>query len=155
MSRFIFLLLLLANVAFGTYLYLAETRPATTLPREINRDAMKIVAVADPGKAATDALAARKLADSLKGKPIPPKALDASQEGIGNAFAVAAKAGGSAGVELIAAAKSAFVDAFHAGLLVGAGVALVGAIAVFIYMPARARREDLEMQAEEYSASTS
>ncbi len=67
MSRFIFLLLLLANVAFGTYLYLAETRPAATLPREINRDAMKIVAVAEPGKAAADALAARKLAESLKG----------------------------------------------------------------------------------------
>jgi hypothetical protein len=31
------------------------------------------------------------------------------------------------------------------------GVALLGAIAVFISMPARARREDLEMQAAEYS----
>lgn len=67
MARFIFLLLLLANIALGTYLYLAETQPASAPPREINRDAMKIISVADPGKAQADALAARKLAESLKG----------------------------------------------------------------------------------------
>jgi type II secretory pathway component PulM len=34
---------------------------------------------------------------------------------------------------------------------VGAGVALLGAIAVVIWMPARARREDLERQHDEYT----
>ena len=67
MARFIFLLLLLANITLGAYLYLAETQPAAAPPREINRDAMKIISVADPGKAQADALAARKLAESLKG----------------------------------------------------------------------------------------
>ena len=67
MARFIFLLLLLANIAFGLYLYLAETQPAAAPPREINRDALQILSVADPAKAQADALAARKFAESLKG----------------------------------------------------------------------------------------
>lgn len=67
MTRFIFFLLLLANVSFGAHLYLAETQPRARLPAEINRDMLKIVSVADPGKAQADALAARKLAESLNG----------------------------------------------------------------------------------------
>ena len=67
MTRFIFFLLLLVNVAFGAYLYLSETRPQNAPPPEINRDALKIVSVTDPGKAQADALVARKLAESLKG----------------------------------------------------------------------------------------
>ena len=67
MARFIFFLLLLANVAFGAHLYLSETRPQNAPPPEINRNALKIVSVTDPGKAQADALVARKLADSLKG----------------------------------------------------------------------------------------
>jgi len=90
------------------------------------------------------------LAEGLRGDPIPPPALDTAQEGIGNAFAVAAKLGGQTGADVVAVAKSAFVDAFHVGLYVGAGVALLGAIAVLIWMPARARREDLERQSDEY-----
>ncbi len=67
MARFIFLLLLLANIAVGVYLYLAETQPAAAPPREINRDALQILSVADPAKAQADALAARKFAETLKG----------------------------------------------------------------------------------------
>ncbi|MEO8101762.1 MAG: hypothetical protein ABI790_04505 [Betaproteobacteria bacterium] len=67
MARFIFFLLLLANVAFGAHLYLSETRPATPPPAEINRDALKVVSVADPARAQAEALAARKLAESLRG----------------------------------------------------------------------------------------
>ena len=67
MARFIFFLLLLANVAFGAYLYLSESQPGSAPVSEINRDALKIVSVADPGKAQAEALAARKLAESLKG----------------------------------------------------------------------------------------
>jgi hypothetical protein len=87
----------------------------------------------------------------MRGDPLPAPALDTAQEGIGNAFGVAAKVGGQTGADLVAAAKSAFVDAFHVGLYVGAGVALIGAIAVLIWMPARARREDLERQHYEYT----
>jgi len=67
MARFIFFLLLIANGAFGAYLYLSETRPAVVMPPEINRAGLKIVSVTDPGKAQADALLARKLAESLKG----------------------------------------------------------------------------------------
>ena len=67
MTRFIFFLLLLANVAVGAHLYLSETRPGSAPPTEFNRDALKIVSVADPAKAQADALASRKLAESLKG----------------------------------------------------------------------------------------
>ena len=55
----------------------------------------------------------------------PPSALDTAQEGIGNAYAVAARLGGVSGADVVATAKSAFVDAFHAGLYVGAAVALL------------------------------
>jgi hypothetical protein len=67
MARFIFFLLLLANVAFGAYLYVSESGSGNMLPPEINRNGLKIVSVADPGKAQADALVARKVAESLKG----------------------------------------------------------------------------------------
>jgi MFS family permease len=108
------------------------------------------VGVAVVGSVFTSVYAAH-LADGVRGDPIPPPALDTAQEGIGNAFAVAARLGGKAGADLVATAKAAFVDAFHVGLYVGAGVALLGAIAVLIWMPARARSEDLERQALEYT----
>jgi EmrB/QacA subfamily drug resistance transporter len=108
------------------------------------------VGVAVVGSVFTSVYAAQ-LADGVRGDPIPRPALDTAQEGIGNAFAVAARLGGQTGADLVATAKTAFVDAFHAGLYVGAGVALVGAIAVLIWMPARARREDLERQDLEYT----
>ena len=108
------------------------------------------VGVAVVGSVFTSVYASH-LADSMRGAPIPPPALDTAQEGIGNAFGVALTVGGQTGADLVAAAKTAFVDAFHVGLYVGAGVALIGAIAVLIWMPARARREDLERQHHEYT----
>ncbi len=67
MARFIFFLLLIANVAFGAHLYLAATQAKPAMPPEINRDALKIISVTDPAKAQQEALAARKLAASLSG----------------------------------------------------------------------------------------
>lgn len=67
MARFVFFLLLIANVALGAYLYLAHTQAQPVMPPELNRDALKIVGVADPAKAQQEALAARKLASSLNG----------------------------------------------------------------------------------------
>ncbi|HEY7939321.1 MAG TPA: hypothetical protein VID05_05775, partial [Acidimicrobiales bacterium] len=61
----------------------------------------------------------------------------AIRDQLGAAYAVAAKmpAGGE---QVIHAARSAFVDGFGGAVLVGAVVALVGAIATFIFLPARA-----------------
>lgn len=67
MSRLIFFLLLIANVALGAHIYLDETRPKTAAPREVNPGALKIVSVTDAAKAQQDALAAKKLAASLSG----------------------------------------------------------------------------------------
>lgn len=67
MARLIFFLMLIANVAFAAHLYLNESRGPAALPAEINRDLLKIVSVADAGKAQQEALAARKLAASLQG----------------------------------------------------------------------------------------
>lgn len=67
MARLIFFLLLIANIAFGAHLYYNETRAPASPPLEINRDMLKIVSVADPRKAQQEAIAARKLAASLRG----------------------------------------------------------------------------------------
>jgi EmrB/QacA subfamily drug resistance transporter len=48
-------------------------------------------------------------------------------------------------------ANQAFVDAMHAGVLVAAGATLIGAIVAAIWLPARARAEDVEEQVGEYA----
>ena len=67
MMRFIFLLLLLANMAVAAYLYQQANRPATDLPAETNRDAVKIALAVDPAKARREAGETRKLIESLTG----------------------------------------------------------------------------------------
>ena len=67
MSRLVFFLLLIANVALGAHIYLDETRPRTAPPREVNPGALKIVSVTNAAKAQQDALTAKNLAVSLSG----------------------------------------------------------------------------------------
>ena len=67
MARLIFFLLLIANVAFGAYLYHQETTPRAAAPREINPGTIKIASVTDPAKAQQDALATKKVVSSLNG----------------------------------------------------------------------------------------
>ena len=52
-----------------------------------------------------------------------------------------------------ASAKAAFVNGFHAGLYVGAGVLFVGVIAVVLWLPAQARREDVDRQHAEWESA--
>ena len=66
MARLIFFLLLIANVAFGAYVYFDATTPNET-PREINPGVLKIISVTDAGKAQQDSVAAKKVAASLSG----------------------------------------------------------------------------------------
>ena len=73
-----------------------------------------------------------------------------AKDSLGFALVVADRIGGVAGEAFATAARSAFVDGFHAGLWVGAGAALVGAIAALVWLPARARREDEDRQAAEF-----
>ncbi|HEY3722192.1 MAG TPA: MFS transporter [Acidimicrobiia bacterium] len=48
-------------------------------------------------------------------------------------------------------ANQGFVDAMHAGVLVAAGATLIGAVVAVIWLPARARADDVEEQAGEYA----
>jgi EmrB/QacA subfamily drug resistance transporter len=100
-----------------------------------------------------------KVADALAGKPVPPSAAESAKNSLGAALEVAQRVGGAAGDAFAALAKSAFVDGFHAGLLVGAGAAVVGAIVAVLWLPARPRdedeaRQDAEYDAERYHAPT-
>ena len=93
-----------------------------------------------------------QVADAAAGRPIPPSIFEGIKDSIGFALQVAGRIGGTAGAELARVARAAFVDGFHAGLIVAGGMAAIGAIAVAIWLPARARKEDIESQHAEYSA---
>lgn len=70
MLRLIFFLLLILNVAVGAYFYLKPAGTNADVPVEVNREKLKIISVADAGKAQQEAqivLAARKLAETLSG----------------------------------------------------------------------------------------
>ncbi len=93
-----------------------------------------------------------QVADAAAGRPIPPSIFEGIKDSIGFALQVAGRIGGTAGAELARVARAAFIDGFHAGLIVAGGMAAIGAIAVAIWLPARARKEDIESQHAEYSA---
>ena len=82
------------------------------------------------------------LAEKLAGLPVPADALDTAQSSIGAAFAVADRAtelvGPAAGDAIRGAASQAFIDGFHTGSVVLAVVALAGAVAALLILPARA-----------------
>jgi hypothetical protein len=65
MTRFIFLLLVVANLAFAGHLYLTANKPREAGPNEVNRDAMKVISITDSAKAQKEALDARKMVESL------------------------------------------------------------------------------------------
>jgi hypothetical protein len=94
-----------------------------------------------------------QVADAAAGRPVPPAILEGIKESLGYALGVAERIGGSVGAEIAGAARAAFIDGFHAGLVVGGFVTALGAIAVALWLPARARPEDIERQHEEYEAA--
>ena len=91
-----------------------------------------------------------KITDALSGK-VPEPALEAARCGVGGALAVSERAG-HAGAGLAELARNAFVDAMHGGAIVAAVAAALGAIVVFVFLPAHARREDEEAQEREFAA---
>ncbi|MBS1848330.1 MAG: MFS transporter [Actinobacteria bacterium] len=68
-------------------------------------------------------------------------AIGAIRDQLGAAFVIADKLPGGAhgplGAPVVTAARTAFVDGFAGAVLVGAAVALVGALVVFAFLPAR------------------
>jgi EmrB/QacA subfamily drug resistance transporter len=74
---------------------------------------------------------------------LPPEAAGFAGDSIGGAIGVASQVG-EGGASLIAAANQAFVDGMSSAVWVAAGIALLGAILTWIYLPARALGPDDE-----------
>ncbi len=92
-----------------------------------------------------------QVGDAIAGEPVPRGLVDGIEDSVGFALQAAASIGGDAGAQVADAARSAFVDGLHAGLIVAGVVAAIGAVCVFLWLPARARRQDVDRQEAEYS----
>jgi Na+/melibiose symporter-like transporter len=79
-----------------------------------------------------------KITEALTGAGLPADAVTGAQESMGGALHAAAQIGGPAGEQIVMLARQAFVDALHPAVLVGAAVAIVGAVITAIFLPARA-----------------
>jgi EmrB/QacA subfamily drug resistance transporter len=84
----------------------------------------------------------------IDGAPMPAAAADAVRESLGAALQVAARAGGQPGALLADAARTAFVEGMATTLVVGAVVALLGAVVALVFLPARAEEAEVEMPEE-------
>ena len=66
----------------------------------------------------------------------------AARASVGGALGVARGLGGEPGAALAAAAKSAYVDGMGVGVLVAAGVALLGSAVALVFLPSRAKPDE-------------
>jgi EmrB/QacA subfamily drug resistance transporter len=83
---------------------------------------------------------ATHIAASLTGLPAATAA--AATNSVGAALAIGTKIGGTQGAAIVAAARSSFIHAMDRGLVVGAAVALLGAIVALVWLPHRASDRD-------------
>jgi len=77
---------------------------------------------------------------SLRG--LPASSIAAAQSSVGAALAIGEKIGGTQGAAITSAAKHSFINAMDRGLVVGAGIALLGALVALIWLPNRAAETD-------------
>jgi EmrB/QacA subfamily drug resistance transporter len=75
---------------------------------------------------------------TLAGHAVPPIAATAIKSSVGGALEVAHRAPAALGVTLAALARHGFVHGMGLAMPVAAGVALAGALVVFVFLPARA-----------------
>ena len=78
------------------------------------------------------------MAAALAGRHVPPSTAHTIFEPLGAALAVATHVGGSTGVELARAARTAFMSGNEVALGVGAIVALAAALLVLVAVPSEA-----------------
>ncbi|MCC6338540.1 MAG: MFS transporter [Acidimicrobiia bacterium] len=85
------------------------------------------------------------------------RGVDAAKNQLGGALEVAKRLGdvglSQQATDLAHVAKVAFVDGLHAGVIVGAVAALIGAVVCLLWLPARARQESIAAQDAEYAAA--
>lgn len=67
MLRFFFFLLIIICAAFAAVIHLTESRPVSEMVREVNPGTLKIVSVTEGEKAQQEALAKKRVIDSLSG----------------------------------------------------------------------------------------
>ena len=97
---------------------------------------------------------ASKISDLFAATPGAGSAAEqAAKDSLGGTLAVAAnvKAPTVLRETLSVVAKSAFVDGMHSGVLVAAGAAFLGAVVAAVWLPARAREDNVESQAVEFA----
>ena len=75
------------------------------------------------------------MAESVKG--LPPEAAGPAQDSVGAAVNIATRIGGPQGEALANAARDSFVGGMHTAFLLAAGVALLAAVLVYRFMPAK------------------
>jgi len=80
-----------------------------------------------------------RLTEGLAAFPIPAPALQAAEESVAAALAVAAQAPEVARQPITDVAVTSFMDGMAAGSLTAAAVAVAGALAAFAFLPRRAR----------------
>ena len=95
-----------------------------------------------------------KVDDFLTGLGAPDAAVEAATSSLGGAAQVAAdpRVPADVGSRLMEIANQGFVDALHRGVLVAAVATALGAVMAFVFLPARARPQDLSGQDGEFAA---
>ena len=95
-----------------------------------------------------------KVDDFLTGLGAPDAAIEAATSSLGGAAQVAAdpRVPADVGSRLMEIANQGFVDAMHRGVLVAAVATALGAVMAFVFLPARARPQDLAGQDDEFAA---
>ncbi|MEZ4503710.1 MAG: MFS transporter [Dehalococcoidia bacterium] len=89
--------------------------------------------------------------DPLAGT-LPPAGLATARQSLGAALEEAGRLGPS-GAPLAATARDSFVHAMHAGFVVGAAVALLGAVVVLAFLPARGEDVGENFEEDEEAAA--
>jgi EmrB/QacA subfamily drug resistance transporter len=89
-----------------------------------------------------------RVGDFLHGKPVPSGTAADLKQSLGLALAASKQVPG-----LGTTAVDAFIDGMHAGVIVAAGVALVGAFVALIWLPARASYDALSEPAADAGAA--
>lgn len=79
------------------------------------------------------------ISDAFTEAGLPSGALAQARDSLAGALQVASEVPGQLGADLSYAAKVQFVDGMSTALLVGLAAILVGAVVVFVFLPARAR----------------
>jgi hypothetical protein len=90
-----------------------------------------------------------QMGDFLAGKPIDTGTSASIKESLGAALGYAGSIAGRApdlAASLATAAREAFVDGMHAGVLVAGAATLVGAVVAAVWLPAHANADDVAGQ---------